>query len=131
MPFDFYKVIHLTGLFMLFLSFGGAIVLAVALKKVQTSEILDPSFKRIKSLTSAFHGLGLLFILVSGFGMLARLGGGMVLPPWVHPKLLIWVLSGGALFLVKKKPQYSVLWYILALAMGVTAALFAINKPMF
>ncbi|HPI40576.1 MAG TPA: hypothetical protein PLJ21_07205 [Pseudobdellovibrionaceae bacterium] len=129
MPFDFYKMLHLTGLFLLFLGFGGGIVLYSISKSLKESDLSQVPWKKFKIFTSAFHGLGLVFILVSGFGMLARMGGGMVLPAWIHPKLLIWVLAGGFLFLIKKKPNLSVLWYILTLVFGITAGIFGVYKP--
>ncbi len=119
MPFDFYKVLHVMGLMMLFSSLGAAIIFYASGSVVKTYKLL----------ISVFHGLGLVLLLVSGFGMLARMGGGMIMPAWVHPKLLVWVLMGGALFAIKKKANWSTVWWLSILSLGLVAASFAVNKP--
>jgi len=75
------------------------------------------------------HGLGLLLILVSGFGMAARLGLVSGLPGWVHAKLGIWVLLGLAVSLAKRKGAIGWPVFVLLVGLGTTAAFIAVNKP--
>lgn len=120
MSYEFYKVLHLLGLILLFFGFGGLLVPAFA--KVELK-------KPARLMGFLTHGLGLLFILVSGFGMAARLGLVSGLPSWVHAKIGIWVLLGIAISLVKRKGYIGWPVAILLWGLGMTAAFIAINKP--
>ena len=62
--YEFYKVLHLTGLVLLF---SGLVTLLTM--KVVNAE-LGGSAKKFAFIT---HGVGLFLILLSGFGLLARL----------------------------------------------------------
>lgn len=119
MSLEFYKLLHIFGLLFVF---GGL----VALWGAKASG--TPPTKRFYSRLAMIHGLGLLFMLVSGFGMLARLGLLSSLPGWAYAKLLIWLLLGGAMALVKRKA--SAIPQLLGLIGLVTlAAYFALFKP--
>lgn len=120
MSYEFYKVLHILGLILLFFGFGGLLVAAYA--KV---ELKKPA--RIMGFVT--HGLGLLFILVSGFGMAARLGMGAGLPTWVQVKIGIWVLLGVGISLVRRKGYIGWPVAILLWGLGTSAAIIAINKP--
>lgn len=76
------------------------------------------------------HGLGMLISLVGGFGLLARIGilHGM-LPGWVLAKLGIWLLFGGFMGALIRKPQWAkVLWPVIII-LGGFAAYLAGSKP--
>lgn len=77
-----YKLLHVLGLFLLFGSLGGLWALSASGQ--------GRSVARRVLLIS--HGVGLLLVLIAGFGMLAKLGmmGGW--PPWVWVKIVIWIL---------------------------------------
>jgi hypothetical protein len=77
----------------------------------------------------ACHGLGLLFIFVSGFGMAARLGLVQGLPTWVQAKIGIWLLLGVGVSLVKRKGSIGWPIAVLLMGLGTTAAFIAVNKP--
>ena len=84
----------------------------------------------MRKLAFITHGLGLLLILVSGFGMLARMGLVGGLPPWIHAKLTIWVLAGVAIAVAKRKSEKLAVWiYAATVLLGFTAAYIAIFKP--
>ncbi|MNY68171.1 hypothetical protein D3C86_2058890 [compost metagenome] len=51
------------------------------------------------------------------------------LPPWVHAKLLIWVLLGAGIAVVKRKGTIGWPLTVLLIGLGGTAAFIAINKP--
>ena len=115
--YETYKILHLIGLVLLFLGVGAA---------VQRCAAGTPDAPG-KGLSAAAHGVGLLILLVAGFGLLARLKIGW--PMWVYGKLVIWLLLGASLFLAKKIKNAAAL-VILFAALGGAAAWLAITKPM-
>ena len=83
-PYEIYKILHLTGLFLLITGLASTLVLSWA------GSINQKNLKKFSFIT---HGIGLLFILVSGFGLLARLGLAQAnMPTWIYGKLTIWGL---------------------------------------
>lgn len=121
MPYEFYKVLHIVGILMVFLALGGAALAGTAgLGK-------DHPWRKPLALT---HGLGMLIVLVGGFGLLARLKfTGWPWPGWAVLKLVIWILLGGLLVLAKRQQGGRIAWWI-ALLLGGTAAYLAIFKPL-
>jgi hypothetical protein len=83
---EIYKWLHLIGAFLLFAAFGGAIL----------REAPAPGSKDVmRGRLSMLHGIGLLLLLVAGFGMLARVEAGPGLPGWAWAKLALWLALGG------------------------------------
>ena len=110
--YSVYKVLHLSGVLMVFLALGGA---------------RDPSWRRPAAIT---HGLGLLISLVAGFGLLARIGvmhGSM--PGWAVAKIGIWVILAAMIGLVIRKNTWAKPAWILIVLLGATAAFLAGYKP--
>ena len=109
-----YKTLHFIGLAMVLLSLGAL------LSQPQTLS---------KRLLAMVHGIGLLLLLVTGFGMLAKLGIHSI-PGWVGGKLVVWLGFGGAMAVVPrwraKKPAL-LLWSLVGLV-GL-ASYFAGAKP--
>lgn len=120
MTFEFYKILHLTGLICLFFGFGGLLVASYS------GATLKPS-ARIMSF--ATHGIGLLFLLVGGFGMLAKMGIMKQMPGWVYAKIIIWVFMAVGISLVKRKGSIGWPLAIFLIVLGTTAAMLAVNKP--
>lgn len=92
MSYEFYKVLHLISLISLFLSLG----------------MLIAGPKSLKKLTLSLHGLALLFLFISGFGLIAKLGIPLkfLSPLWFWQKMLVWlVLAGLTPFFVNKKEE--------------------------
>lgn len=115
-----YKVIHLMGILMIFLSVGG-----IATQSINGAAATYP-WKKGAAIT---HGVGLLFALVGGFGLLARLGMVRDLPGWAITKIIIWTIFGGITGLLVRKPQYAKqLWFVI-IALGGFAAYLAGYKP--
>jgi hypothetical protein len=117
---SFYRVAHIVGLVTLFLSLGG--ILAFSTAGVTLTS-------RTRALLSAGHGLGLVALLVSGFGMLAKLGYLKDLPTWSIVKMVIWLLIGGSVALAKRRPAWGGGLVAFWIAAGGLAAYLCIYKP--
>lgn len=119
MSFDFYKIVHFLGIFMVFSALGGQIVMAI--NGGDAKQL--PGRKWI----GMFHGVGLLLVLVAGFGMIAKLGVGF--PGWVIGKIVIWVALGGVGAIAARKKNLAGMIWVLILLLGLTAAYLAHYKP--
>jgi hypothetical protein len=97
-PRDFYEVVHIIGIAMLFLAIGGVAVHAANGGSKATSQT--------RSLVGSVHGLGALLILVGGFGMLARIGfqHGGNFPGWLWVKLIVWTILSAIVLVPYRKP---------------------------
>ena len=115
-----YKIIHLIGLMLLFFGLGGLSIGA-----------LTASAKKFvhKPLYMALHGTGLVFILVSGFGMMARLNIHGNWPTWLVAKLLIWLALGAIVSLVLRWHAMNRILWVAIIALGATSAYMALFKP--
>ena len=117
MPAYIYKIIHIVGVMLTFLSFGGLIF----------RSILGSDDKKLKRFAFISNGIGLFLVLLGGFGLLARYQYGW--QPWVIGKLVIWVILGGLLVVINRKPELGkTIWWIVIL-LGATAAYLAGVKP--
>lgn len=119
MPFDFYKVLHLFGLFMVFTALGGQIVSAI--------NGVDAKQQPARKWIAIYHGAGLLIMLVAGFGMIAKLGVGF--PGWVLGKIAIWVVLGGIGTLAARKRNLAGMVWVLVIMLGLAATYLARYKP--
>lgn len=102
-----YKFLHLFGVILLFVSLGGLGALALT----------DQTTSKARSTFVTLHGVGLLIILVAGFGWLAKMGYG--LPIWALIKLAIWLAFGALIVPLKRKPALArplILFVVPALA---------------
>ena len=120
MSYEFYKILHILGIMLLFFGFGGLLISAYARVELK---------KQARIMGFVAHGVGLMVILVSGFGMAARLGMMSGLPGWVKAKIGIWALLGIMISVVKRKGYIGWPVAILLWGLGTTAAIFAITKP--
>ena len=122
MPYEFYKMIHFLGLFLLFSGLISLLVLRWSNQEITKN--------KIKTFAFATHGTGLLFLLVSGFGLLARLQL-MPMPHWAYGKLIFWALFAIAISLVKRKGNLGLPIYALLFLMFLATAFLAVYKPDF
>ena len=106
-----YKLLHLAGVMAVFMGLG-------------ISLLPETAFRKQGGL---LHGIGLLVILVAGFGLIAKLKYGF--PLWVILKLVIWLALGVLPVLGKKKVLPIAAIWALALVLGVGAAYLGIYKP--
>ena len=119
MPYEVYKLLHLLGLLLVFISLG-----AVSMHAASGGDKTDP---RRKSLAMT-HGIGIVLLIFGGFGMLARLGL-PVTSGWVIAKLVLWLVLGAALALPYKARGLARPMLFLLPLIGLLAAYLAIYKP--
>lgn len=118
MNYEIYRLIHFAGIFTLFLAFGSL-------------------FKGDKTTKGAVigHGIGLLLILLGGFGMQAKMKDtydavyGSGFPTWLIIKIVIWLALGGGIVLAKRKIIKGAAAWIAIIALGMASAYLALNKP--
>lgn len=67
------------------------------------------------------HGIGLFLILLSGFGMQAKLYSG-AFPTWMLVKLIIWFAFGACIVLVKRKVASAPIAWTIIVVLGALAA---------
>lgn len=120
MSYETYKIIHLSGMLLLFMGLGG-LYMHTFLNKGKKSD----GYK----LSMMFHGLSLAMILLGGFGMLAKLGIHWPWPSWVIAKFSLWVIFGAASVIIKKTAHSSKLAWWLLPTLGACAVILAIMKP--
>lgn len=114
MSYQFYKVLHVVSLFLLFTSLAAA--------------AFAPQDKRKPWV--ALHGVATLIALVAGFGLLARLGLMKGMPGWVQIKLAIWLALGVMPFILRKANHLALPLLLVSVLLGATGSYLAVNKPM-
>ena len=117
MSYSIYKLIHLSGVLLIFLSFGGLIARG----------FLNPNEKKLKRLGGITNGLGLTLTLIGGMGLIAKLEIGF--PIWVLAKLTIWIIFAIFIILINRKPEFGTLYWGALIFSGILALYLAINKP--
>ena len=127
-----YKVVHILGVLFLFTALGSLLAAAWPSGNAAGSAgavIAGPLRKR----AGLTHGLALVLVLVSGFGLLARLGSSHpgVWGLWVWLKLFTWLLLGAALTLIRRQPRWAPALWLLLPVLGGLAAYLALYKPVF
>lgn len=107
--YQFYLYLHLLGIGALFFVLGGLFLHAVNGGTKETNVMRKPA--------AAMHGIALFLILLSGFGMLARIGSSTS-ELWVLLKVLIWVSMGAVIVIPLRKQQLArPLWYVMPLVL--------------
>jgi len=116
--YHIYLILHFVGILMVFMAFGSMIARSA----------LQPDNVSWRKFGSILSGIGLVLILLGGFGMLARLNLGF--PGWAIIKTVIWVALGAMTAIINKKPQAAKpLWFI-TLILGILAVLTVTFKPL-
>ena len=115
-----YKNLHLLGVFMILVALGGLI-----LQQMQATA-RERVWRKPVAIT---HGIGMVLVLVAGFGMLARLGITWPWPGWIIGKVVIWLVLGLLIAVIGRVPALAKpLWWI-TIALAAIAAYLALNKP--
>ena len=118
MDYDTYRLIHFAGLFTLFFAFGSLF-----------------TGKQSSKGAAIGHGIGLLLILLGGFGMQAKMKvsylitHGSAFPTFLILKIVIWVILGGCMVLAKRRIIKGLAAWVLIIGLGLAAAYLAFNKP--
>jgi hypothetical protein len=121
MSYEFYKVLHITGIFMVISAIGAHLLNGLMGGSKQFAG---------KKFIGIMHGVGLLVAFVAGFGLMARLGmmgGGW--PMWITLKLVIWLFLGGVILIPRYKPSWTRGVWIVIIAVGAFAVYLARYKP--
>lgn len=119
MPIELYKVLHLTAALSVFAVLGGVIVSAA------NGVTKDQNNWRKGS--AIIHGVGLLLMFISGFGLLAKNGFGAP-PPWALLKIGLLLALGGLLPLAyRATAARSKLWMTALIGIGLTAAYIGVS----
>lgn len=113
------KIIHLTGLAVVFMGLAGTLALQAA---GQTSAKQRWIFR-------AAHGAGLLVVLVTGIALGLKLGITHPAPFWMVGKFILWLLAGGCIALAIRFSRWTGLLLLVFAALVFAAAWFAIYKP--
>lgn len=114
-----FKVLHILGVLLVFTAVGGLTLHAM--------NGGDRDSNQSHKLVGISHGIGLVILLITGFGMLAQLGTGF--PLWIWLKIGIWLLLGAVTVVIRRLAgQTAALWFLLPL-LGAVAAYLAIFKP--
>lgn len=102
-----YKTIHFLGMILLFTGIGSLIA-------------ADPKKAGSLRVPAMLHGLGVLFLLVSGFGLQAKLNhlfGG-----WIVAKILILLVLAALIVVIKRELLPKPVVYLLIILLGGAAA---------
>lgn len=113
MSLPFYHYLHLIGLILVFVGIGGLL----------SSEGAKKAMK--------WHGIGLLISLVSGFGMLAKMGIMGSMPKWVWAKIVLWLVLGFLPVLAKRRVLAAPAVVLLAVIVGAALGYLGYFKPAF
>lgn len=121
-PRDFYEIVHIIGIAMLFAAMGGV--------AVHAANGGTRGASRTRTLVAIVHGLGALLVLTGGFGMMARMGMQMgSFPGWLLVKLLVWLLVSGIILLPYRSPALAKPFFIGLPLLAGLAAYMALYKP--
>ncbi|MBC8069653.1 MAG: hypothetical protein IAG13_15055 [Deltaproteobacteria bacterium] len=126
MSFEFYRVVHIFGIVLLFTGLGALAMLSLLTRggKADDAEVV-----RTRKRIAMLHGIALLVILVAGFGLMAKSGLIKTWPTWIFGKLAIFVTLGAALVFVRKTGAMGRTWLVVLPLLGLCAALLAVYKP--
>ena len=121
MSYEFYNLIHLIGVVVVFMALGGTL-----LHVLNGGTAEDNSWKKPLGI---IHGVAMLLILVGGFGAMARLGLHSDFPGWIWGKVLIWVLLGAAIALPYRFSGWAKPLALIIPLLGVLASWLVVYKP--
>jgi hypothetical protein len=110
-----YKLIHLIGVFLLLISLGGQLV--------RTDSLAWRKYLKVS------HGIGLLLILIAGFGLLARLEMAWPWPLWIYLKILVWIVLGLMPMWLRRVPSFGMIFWWAVLGLASFSAYLANFKP--
>jgi hypothetical protein len=120
MSYEIYKLLHVLGIVLVFMALGA--------QAFHGANGGDKASNKVRGLVMGTHGVGVLLLIVAGFGMLAKLQSMSAgIPGWIHPKLLIWVLLAAAPAILNRKPELGKIAWVALPVLALGAAYFGIN----
>ncbi len=114
------KIVHLFGISLLLVSLGG-----LAFFQFNQDGIILPR-RRLVAIT---HGIGMVLVLIGGFGMMGLSGIHWPWPGWVVAKLFLWLFFGALLALVRRVPRFAVYYWWGLPVLVLLSAWLALEKP--
>lgn len=114
MPYEIYKILHLSSLVLLFTC-------------IAVTVFADSPKKIFKILT----GVSTVLVLISGFGLIARLGipQGEPWGLWLYAKIAIWAIVGiGAPIVIKRMAAHKAKFFWISYVLFIIAAICANYK---
>lgn len=123
LPYAFYKIVHLLGIALTVTALGGLTVHALNGGAKHENQA--------RRLLISMHGAGALFVLVGGFGLLARIGfaHGSGFPGWLWVKLGVWAVVAGLVALPYRTPAITRPLLLVIPLLVMTATAMAVYKP--
>ncbi|MDP6441536.1 MAG: hypothetical protein QF482_02940 [Candidatus Poseidoniia archaeon] len=121
LSYTVYKLMHIFGAFLIV-----AVYAALGLWVMNERSLEENKYEK---LGLAAHGIGLLLVVLAGFGMLASLypEDSLMSFGWVHVKLTLWLMLGGGITLLRKKPEHASTILLVALLVTTLAAAIGVN----
>lgn len=116
MDYTVYKLIHYAGIFTLIISLGSIFT------KYNKGAVIG-------------HGIGLVLIILGGFGMQAKMKDFYIaqfetsFPNWMIAKLVIWIIFGAAVVLAKRKILNGPVAWVVMIGLAFAAAYLGLMKP--
>jgi hypothetical protein len=121
MSLDIYRAIHVAGLAMIMLAFGALLILPKEAPRPRSVMIM--------------HGVGILVMIVAGFGMMARSDPPIMAPDswgvWLILKMIIWLAIAALPTLIRGGTIPRKVAWIVIVALAAVAAWLAAAKPHF
>lgn len=119
--YELYSFLHIFGVIILFYGVGG---LVTHLLQGGSKESLQ-----CRKCIGIHHGVALVMILVSGFGMMARMHYSFGDNKWLFVKIACWLIMGGFTALAYKRIiPTNWLWWV-GLSIAGTAVTMVVFKP--
>ncbi len=115
-----YKLLHVLGVLLVLAAAGGVAVHAATGGRREDNDL--------RGVLASMHGVGLILSVVTGFGLLARLGAGMP-PTWAWAKLVIWLFFGAALTLPYRNTSLARALVVALPLLAAIASYLAMYKP--
>jgi hypothetical protein len=117
MSYEFYRVLHIAGIVLLFASLGALAAIGGSVDA------------RLRKIAAIIHGVAVAAVLTAGFGLLARLEMFGGFPLWIWIKLGIWLALALAVLPLRRKPELAPWFFIAMPLLGGIAAWLAVYKP--
>ncbi|MBX7056446.1 MAG: hypothetical protein K1X75_00160 [Leptospirales bacterium] len=121
MDLEVYRILHIASVVGVCAALGG-----VALFTINGGQKANNAWRRPIAL---LHGIGLALLIVSGFGMLHKLGLGGMPPLWAWLKIVLWLLLGGALAMAGRKASLAKALLFALPLIAALAAYLGIYRP--